>query len=76
MCTARNHVEELIILCAGKKKKQALCCSKCCLTFLALGLTVQNDETSAISQDNGSRSVFNQTSQEKEGWIWHPHTAH
>lgn len=41
-----------------KKKDQDFYCFKHCLTILALGLTVQNDETSAISQDNGSRSVF------------------
>lgn len=56
-CTARNHTGGLIILCAGEKT-QALSCFKHYLTFLALGLTVQNDGTSAISQDNGSRSVF------------------
>lgn len=42
----------------GKKKNQDFYYFKHCLTILALGLTVQNDETSTISQDNGSRSVF------------------
>lgn len=63
MCTARNHAEELLILCTGEKKKekikeQDLCCFKHCLTSLTLGLNVQNDGTSTISQDNGSKSVF------------------